>query len=546
MSNPRLWLKPTIGFNHNRVSNQFNLNNRKGEKMLKRAAYFLLFLLIVALMSACIAPQAPATGAATGSGETGANRGILRVPHFLVRDGAESLDPASPNEFSYANYLLYDRLVALNAKGVLEPELATKWEANADATAWTFILREGVTFHDGSAFDSADVAYTFAHILDPETKSRAARTLSLITGTETPDPQTIIFHLEPGHADFPLLLSSRPTAIIPADSGATIGTTGIGTGPFKLVTLDAEGTTVFTANDAYWRGAPGLAGVEMPAIADSEARTLALQAGQIDVLLQAGPTAAELFADSADYDVLSFPTGTWIGLSMRTDMPPFDDVRVRQAIRLVVDRQAMVDLILKGAGTVSCDTPVDPSDPYRWNPEGGCPPDIEGTKALLAEAGYADGLNLTLFTSNVLPNLVPMGEIFQQQAAAAGIKVELKVVPPDSFFSETAVKEAFITTGWLGRPTDEMLNLVFRSTSPLNEAKFVSADFDKLLDEARQAQDLAERTKLYQEAQQLVAREGGHMIAMHINETTIVSKAVANFPARTVEHIEWYQITKNN
>ena len=163
----------------------------------------------------------------------------------------------------------------------------------------------------------------------------------------------------------------------------------------------------------------------------------------------------------------------------------------------------------------------------------------------LAEAGYADGLNLILYTSDVLPNLVPLAEIFQQQAAAAGINITLEVVPADSFFSETAVNEAFITTGWLGRPTDEILNLVFRSTSPLNEAKFANEGFDQLLDEARQAQDLTERTKLYQEAQQLVATEGGHMIAMHINEATIVSNAIANFPARSVEHIEWYEITKS-
>lgn len=516
--------------------------------MFKRVAYFLPFLLILALVSACVVPvpnipSAPATSA--GAGEPAASRGILRVPHFLVRSGAESLDPASSKEFSYANYLLYDRLVTLDDNGVPAPELATAWEANADATVWTFTLREGVTFHDGSTFDSADVAYTFAHILDPATESRAARTLSLIKGTETPDPQTIIFQLEPGHADFPLLLSSRPAAIVPADSAATIATTGIGTGPFKLTAFDPEGTTVFSTNDDYWRGAPGLAGVEMPAIADNEARTLALQAGQIDVLLQASPTAAELFMSDADYTVLSFPTGTWIGLSMRIDMAPFDDARVREAIRLVADRQAMVDLILNGAGKVSCDTPVDPADPYRWEPEGGCPQNLEGAKALLAEAGYADGLDLTLYTSDVLPNLVPLAEIFQQQAAAAGINITLEVVPADSFFAETAVNEAFITTGWLGRPTDEILNLVFRSTSPLNEAKFVNEAFDQLLDEARQALDPAERTERYQAAQQIVATEGGHMIPMHINEVTIVNNAVANFPARSVEHIEWYEITKS-
>jgi peptide/nickel transport system substrate-binding protein len=519
--------------------------------MSRKILLVLLAVLVMALLSACalpapsITPDDASPAASSEDAQTAESRGVLRVPHFLPRGGAESLDPAGPTEFSYANYLLYDRLVALDDNGVLTPELATAWTANEDATEWTFTLREGVTFHDSSTFDSADVAYTFAHILDPATESRAARTLSLLVGTETPDPQTIIFQLEPGHADFPLLVSSRATAIVPADSADTIATTGIGTGPFKLETFDPEGTTTFSANDDYWRGAPALAGVEMPAIPDNEARTLALQAGQIDVLLQASPTAAELFMNNDDYTVLSFPTGTWLGLSMRIDMAPFNDARVRQAIRLVTDRQTMVDLILSGAGRVSCDTPVDPSDPYRWDPEGGCPQDVEGAKALLAEAGYADGLDLTLYTSSVLPNLIPLAEIFQQQAAAAGINVALEITPADSFFAETAVNEAFITTGWLGRPTDEILNLLFRSTSPLNEARFESAEFDQLLDDARQALDLTERTERYQAAQQMIATEGGHMIAMHINEATIVSNAVSDFPARSVEHIEWYNISKS-
>lgn len=534
--------------------------------MIRYLLRMLLIALIVALTSACttnlpapatapetplqgtsesVAEEAPATSEPAVEEETAATRGVLRIPHFLPRGGAESLDPASPKEFSYANYLLYDRLVALNESGALEPELAIEWAANETATEWTFTLREGVTFHDGSTFDSADVAYTFAHILDPATESRAARTLALIVGTETPDPQTIVFQLDPGHADFPLLLTSRPTAIIPADSGDTIATSGIGTGPFKLESFDPEGTTVFTANDDYWRGAPGLAGVEMPAIPDREARTLALQAGQIDVLLQAGSEAADLFRESSDYVVQTFPSGTWLGLSMRIDMPPFDDIRVRQAIRLLVDRQAMVALVLNGGGTVSCDTPVSPLDVYRWEPEEGCPQDIEGAKALLADAGYADGLDLTLYTSDVLPNLVPLAEVFQQQAAAAGINVELEITPADSFFSETAVNEAFITTGWLERPADEILNLVFRSTSPLNEAKFNNEEFDKLLDDARQSLDLAQRTEFYHSAQQLIATEGGHMIPMHINDFAIVSSAVSGFPARIVEHIEWYTISKS-
>ena len=97
----------------------------------------------------------------------------------------------------------------------------------------------------------------------------------------------------------------------------------------------------------------------------------------------------------------------------------------------------------------------------------------------------------------------------------------------------------------MGRPADEILNLVFRSTSPLNEAKFENEAFDQLLDEARQTLDLGERTALYQAAQQIIATESGHMIAIHINEATIVSNAVSDFPERSVEHIEWYNISKS-
>lgn len=522
--------------------------------MLKQAANLLLLTLLLALVSACTALPAPATapdeaaavandGAETVDGEIVASRGILRVPHFLPFGGAENLDPASPTEFNYANFMLYDRLVALDENGIPQPELATEWVANEGATEWTFTLREGVTFHDGSAFDSADVAYTIAHLLDPATESPRARALSLITGTETPDPQTIVFQLNQGHADFPLLLSTRATAIVPADSADTIATTGIGTGPFKLETLDPEGTTILVANDNYWQGKPGLAGVEIPAIAGSDARPLALQAGQIDLLFGASSTQAELFQGSDEYTILEFPTGNWYGLVMRTDTAPFDDNRVREAIRLVTDRQTMVDLLLNGAGTVSCDTAVSPADAYHWA-AGGCPQDVEAAKALLAEAGYADGLDLTLYTSELLPSMVPLAEVFQQQAALAGINVSLEIVPPDSYFSDTWMVEPFVVTVLSERPADELLNLVFRATSPWNEAYFQNAALDILLDEARQDLNLESRTEKYHMAQQLIAAEGGHMIPFFVNEFTLLDSAVANLPARSPEHIEWYEIIK--
>ncbi|MEZ4734817.1 MAG: ABC transporter substrate-binding protein [Caldilineaceae bacterium] len=391
----------------------------------------LIGLLVLALLSACATVSQPATDAtaddavttSTDSAESAA-RGTLRVPHSpLVMNGSETLDPASPVNFEYAIIMLYDRLVSLGEGGQIAPSLATTWEANDDATTWTFTLREGVTFHDGQPLTSADVAYSFRHILDPAVEAPAAATLGLIETIETPDEGTVVFQLGQPHADFPSLLVEYTAHIIPDGSGDTIATTGIGTGPFKLVTLNVEGTTILTANDQYWNGAPQLASIELIAIPDAEARSTALQAGQIDIILNTTATQAALFVGNPDYTVLSFPTGQWGTLAMRTDTPPFDDIRVRKAMRLVVDRQAMIDLVLDGQGTVSCDNPVSTTDAYYWATE--CPQDLEQAKALLAEAGYAEGLDVTLHASDTETSFIPLAEVYQQQAAAAGINVKL-------------------------------------------------------------------------------------------------------------------------
>ncbi|MCB0084367.1 MAG: ABC transporter substrate-binding protein, partial [Caldilineaceae bacterium] len=480
------------------------------------------------------------SAAAEGSAES---RGILRLAHPLLWNGKESLDPASPTQFFSANSMLYDRLTRQDETGASVPYLAASWSTNEEATEWTFILRDGVTFHNGQPLTSADVAYTFAHILDPDTGSSAAATFSLITGTETPDDLTIIFQLAKAHADFPLLLSSLTAGIIPAKSGDTIGESGIGTGPFKLEHLDAEGTTVLMANDDYWQGPPALAGIEISGIAEAQARVLAAQSGQLDAVLAATSAQADLFASDDSFTVLRFPSGRWTGLVMRTDTPPFDDVRVRQAMRLVADRQAIVDLVLDGAGTVTCDTPVGPNDIYRWN--GDCPQDIEKAKALLADAGYSDGLDVTLYASNANPQLVPLAEVYQQQAAAAGINVTLEIRPADGFWTEVWMVEPFFTTFWAEFPADEMLNMAWRSNAPWNESYYQNPALDQLLDEARQTLDFDARRQLYQDAQRMIAEDGGHLIPYHIDQFSIVSNKVSNMQARDLPYIDWHLISKS-
>lgn len=521
--------------------------------MTKRRFTTLLFFLVLTLFSACAPVSQPAatidatvdSTVATGSEAATATteRGILRIPHALFSAGKESLDPASPNVFDFAVTILYDRLVRLDKNGQVAPDLAITWEPNENATEWTFTLRDDVTFHNGKALNSADVAYTFERILDPNTASPLAATLALIEGIETPDSHTVVFQLDQSHADFPVLLVEFTARILPENSGDSIATTGIGTGPFKLETFNPEGTTVLLANDAYWRGTPRLAAIELIAIADAEARSTAALAGQVDILLGTTATQASLFVDNPEFVMQSFPTGEWYTLVMRTDTAPFDDVRVRKAMRLVADRQAIIDLVLDGQGTVACDTPVAPTDAYHWATT--CPQDIAQAKSLLAEAGYSEGLDVTLFTSDLESWMIPFAEVYQQQAAAAEINVTLEVIPADSYYTEIWLTAPFYPSFWRERPADLILNLLWRSTAEWNESHFQNPAFDQLLDKARQALDFEERHQLYQQAQQILFEEGGYLIPFYVNLAHVHRADVTGIEATSYREFHWETIAKS-
>jgi peptide/nickel transport system substrate-binding protein len=350
--------------------------------------------------------------------------------------------------------MLYDTLVRPDENHRPSPSLATSWEANDDATTWTFTLRDDVAFHDGTPLTSADVAYTIERVLAPDSLSPVSSVLQIIESIETPDDQTVVFNLSQPHAELPVLFLPFSLSIIPADSGDTIGETGIGTGPFKLETLDPEGTTRLVANDDYWQGEPGLAAIEAIGIPDADARLQALQAGQVDIVFDITPQHAAVLEGRDDITVQRFPSGTWYSITMLTDTPPFDDARVRKAMRLAADRQEIVDLVLQGDGTVSCDHVVWPEDLHRW--DGACEQDIEQARALLAEAGYPDGLEVTLYTSNSFPPMVPLAEVYQQQAAAAGIDVTIEQVAPDSYWTEVWGVEPLLS------PSGRVKTLAFR------------------------------------------------------------------------------------
>ncbi len=471
-------------------------------------------------------------------------RGTLRFTDGLAYGGNENLDPVDASRFWPPISLLYDRLTEPAYDNMSpQPSLATSWESNDTGDVWTFQLRDDVFFHDGTQLTSADVAYSANHWKTSET-SILASTFEVVDSIETPDDFTIVFNLNSPVVDFPTTVMDYRARVIPEDGLEEILTTGRGSGPFKLERLDVIGTTILVANDDYWDGPPGLKAIEVYGIADVEAQTTALLAGQLDWLTMQTPEQAQRFEGNSDFVISQVPGGNWSGFVMRTDIPPFDNPELRDAMHYVVDRQEMVDLALSEAGTVSCDTAVMPGDPYQF--QGDCPQDIEGAQAKLAEAGYADGFEVDLYTSDVCADWTALTEIYQQQAAEAGIDVNITTVSSDGFWTDAWMLQPFVMTCWNARGADAALNEIYRSGGAWNESFWNVPEFDALLDAARAEMDFDARRQYYLDAQQMLHEDGGTIIPYFQNLIRVQKSCVDGIPPLANIWIDWDGMTKDS
>lgn len=454
--------------------------------------------------------------------------------------GAESLDPLSPNRFYEVNDMVYSRLVRQDTDGQPAPELATSWTANADATEWTLTLQPGVTFHDGSAFDAADVVYSLGRIEDPVLESPVSSVLGIIERVEAVDDLTVKIVLEAPHAGLPILLLDYRVRMIPEGAGPTIETMPVGSGPFRVEKYDPEGTTVLVANEGYWEGRPLIDRVHFTAIPDSEARNQAMLSGQL-YLNSVTRDQLALFEGNPAFQLQSFPAGGWFGIVFRTDTPPYDNPLVRRALRTAVDRQAMMTLMVGAeGGTAGCDTPVRADDPFRANLD--CPQDIEGAKALLAEAGYPDGIDVELFTSDLEPGMVRFAEVYQAQVAPAGIRVKLTLAPADGYWDDVWMVAPASVTSWGERPADQILNEAFRSGASWNESYYANPAYDALLDQARSALDPAVAKELYGQAQALLFADGGTFIPYLEDGRRVLSGRVRGIEPLGEDYIRWHLV----
>lgn len=465
------------------------------------------------LLSACDRPSSK-------DSDAGAPRhgGILRVG-MPGGGSSESLNPGqgSLNGPNIARcYALYDPLIRIMADGELRPGLAESWEPNDTYDVWTLKLRSGVKWSDGSPFTADDVLYSLRFLADP--KFSASVTLGAIELNELKklDPLTVQLPLKQPNIGFPNYLTNSDTCMI--KDGTTQFDRPVGTGAFRFKSFNAGRQSVFTRNPDYWDGdKPYVDELVITSINDETARFNALLSGDINVLGNLPYVQGEAQRDSGQIKLLDTASNRPYMFYMRVDVPPFDDVKVRQAMKYIADRQALVDVALNGFGTVANDLVgqglqfYNSEIPQREQ-------DIDHAKSLLSAAGHSS-LDVTLNMSDLRPGLTQAATLFAEQAKAANVNVRLNTVPANEWFnpSLTYLKRTFDSSYWGVSDIPSFQKQALASDAPYNETHWADPTFDKRLDEAITATDEQQATELWNQLQQQQFDEGGYLVWANAN-----------------------------
>ena len=477
-------------------------------------------LICAALLAACgggtppgTATPAPTIAAGPGAPQqpaAGGGRDRLQLVTLLIATTPDftTLDPARilTDPDVYAAQALFENLVVRNPDGTLAPQLAESWEPNADSTQWTFTLRSGVKFHDGKDFTSEDVVATFGRLLDPETESPALPVLDIIDEVVAVDPTTVRFDLSGPSALLPELVAIPHAKIVAAGNEPDDRISSAnGTGPFLLEHHSAGSRTVLKKYDGYWtEGQPRLNQLTFLSTPALKTRIAGLVPGQVHVVFPIEASEAKKLEGGESLIVSQIPASSFISLSMDVTSAPFDNKQVRQAFRAAIDRQALVDDVLGGDGTVANDHPIAPSNPLYWAGQQAAEFDTEAAKALLAEAGFADGVDVTLHTSTVRPGMSVIAAAIKEMVEPAGFRVEIEESAERGYVPNVWIKESFTTLTWNEGLPDQTLALMYRSDSLLNTSNYSNPELDDLIKLARTQTDEAERKATFEQIQQIL------------------------------------------
>ena len=446
----------------------------------------------------------------------------------------------------------------------LRPVLAESWSPNSAADVWTFKIRQGVRFHDGSPLTADDVVYTYQLQTDPKNASNALSAFGGVlapSGVRKVDDFTVAFHLEAPNGNFPYLTSSDNYNMIILPKGYDPGKwqgSFMGTGPFVLKSYTAKAGASFTRNEQYWGSKALPAATEFTFYADQTPEILALSAGTIDVVGQFAVSGGEqLLAPGAPYNVIRLKSSAHRELSMRCDQAPFTDPRVRQAIALTLDRPAIIQALFKGYADLGDDSPFAPVFPSTDSSVPQRARDIAKAKSLLAAAGHPNGFTTHLSTEQLL-EIPSYAQIVAQSAKSVGVTIGLTVESSAAYYG----KATFGNSDWLDA-TMSLVDYGHRSvpnvflgaplestnaktgTGSWNAAHFSDPQYDTLVGQYVATVDLSSQRAIARQIETLLLDQTPVIFGYFYNYLTATAKNTGGAYPTAIGHIFLHNATKS-
>ena len=479
----------------------------------------LLLALAAGLFAMPASARQPARG---GTLKVALGSTIARLDPALATTGAESV---------YVN-LVFNGLTRIDRDMSVRPDLAESWTASGDLRTWTFRLRDKVTFQNGRRLEAEDVVATITRILDPKTDSRGRAILDMVATVETVDPRTVRFTLAVPDAGFADIFGAAQLRIIPRDKLSELATAPIGTGPFMLRHFAPGSRMELARNPGYYeKGQPRADAVQLRIIPEAAARLAALETGAIDILWDLPYESAERYRNSAAVRVDSVPTAAWDGVVLHNGIKPFSDVRVRQALAATIDKDALVEKVLFGQGAPT-HSPIPPSHSYYDGKLGYPAPDLARARRLLSEAGYPNGIDLTMQVPQESEQRVRLGNAVRDMAKPAGFRITVERVPMASYPARVWGKQPIYVDGALPAPSvDSAVSPYFQSAGWWNNRlwHYDNARVDELLTLARGTTAEDQRAHLYRKYQAIMDETVPGVIAYAAMQVNGVRKTVQNF-----------------
>ena len=487
--------------------------------------------------------QASALGLTLAAAGSLADSALAATPKKGGRLGAglaeggttDSLDPATYTDIYMISvgFGTHNSITEISPENELVGDVAESWEATPDATTWTFKLRKGIEFSNGKSLTANDVIASLNHHRGEDSKSAAKANVDPIKELKADGDQVVVMDLHSGNADFPYLLADYHLLVMPEVDGKADWQNYVGTGGYVLDQFEPGVRSTLKRNPNYWKeGRGSFDEVELLVIADVAARQSALTSGEVDVMSRCDRKTVHLLGRTPGIEIEESTGFLHYTAPMNTSQAPFDNNDLRLALKYSVDREQLLQKILRGHGALANDHPIAPSVPFAATDIPQRQYDPDKAKFHLKKAGY-DTISLDISAADAaFAGAVDAAVLMKEHMAPAGIELNIVREPNDGYWSNVWMKKPWCMCYWGGRPTcDWMFSTAYADGANWNDSFWSHERFNKLLMAGRSELDPAKRTEIYAEMQQIISDEGGVLVWAFANYLSARSEKVTHGPA---------------